>query len=180
MQLDANQTHRLTATRLVHRRILQITRVDKRDPTATDDFEFVTALDEGRRIFVEAKTNGERVVSKRSQKASKTVALAKMLIDDERIGQPEARRHIDHVRTRRTAFLATRDHMFRHERRTRRRTSNMHALGIATPDRLRNSRAADRRGKTQLVTTGHENTVTFLDVLEVVVRLAVLKRHKVQ
>src|SRR5210317_1972074 len=104
MQLDADQTHRLTATRLVHRRILQITWIDKRDPTATNNFEFVTGLDERRRIFVEAKTNGERVIGQRRQQASKTVAFAKVLIDDKRICQPQARRYIDHIRTRGTAF----------------------------------------------------------------------------
>jgi hypothetical protein len=56
----------------------------------------------------------------------------------------------------------------------------MHTLGVAPPDGLRNSRAAKRRRKTQLVAARHEHTVTFVDVLKILVRLAVLARDEMQ
>ena len=62
MQLDSDQADGLAAPRLVHRRILQITRVDKRDTAAADDLEFVSRLDEGCRIFVKAKPTDTNVM----------------------------------------------------------------------------------------------------------------------
>ena len=176
VQLDADQADGLTAARLVHGRITQIRRVDDRDATAADDFELVVRAYEGGRIFVEADTDRKRVVRERREQATEAVALPEMLIDDELVGQAQPRRHRHHIRVRRTALDAARDHVFGHERSAGRRAGHVHAVGIAAPDQLRDVGAAERRRQAQLIAARHEHAIRLVDIVEFAARLAVLAR----
>ena len=53
---------------------------------AADRFERVAGLDKGCRIFIETEADGERIVSKCSQQPAQSIALAKVLVDDEGVG----------------------------------------------------------------------------------------------
>ena len=82
-------------------------------------------------ILVEPHAHRERVVRQRRQQAAQAVALAKMLVDDEFVGQAEAGRHRDHVRARRAALPAAGNHVLGHECRTCRRAGLVHRSRIA-------------------------------------------------
>ena len=61
-------------------------------PPDTLDLHRVVGADEGRRVLVETDADRERVVGERGQQPAQTVTLPEMLVDDEPIGEPEARR----------------------------------------------------------------------------------------
>ena len=90
--------------------------------------------------------------------------------------KPKPRRHCDHVRARRAAFVAAGNHVFGHESGAGRGAGDVHAGRIATTDARCNFRAAQRRRQAQLVAAGHEDAVGLVDVVEVLAVLAVLAR----
>ena len=51
----------------------------------------VVGVDERGGVLVEAEADGERVVGERGEQAAEPVALAEVLIDDDAVGEPEAR-----------------------------------------------------------------------------------------
>ena len=52
----------------------------------------------------------------------------------------------------------------------------MHSLSVAATNKLGNRGTTKRRRQPQLVATRQEDTVTFLDILKIGTRLAVLAR----
>ena len=57
MQLNADQTDRLAASSLVHRRIAQFAGIDNSNSTTSDDIELVVRRDKRSRVLVEAKAD---------------------------------------------------------------------------------------------------------------------------
>ena len=142
-------------------------------PCRSLSVEAITRLDECGGILVQTQPDGERVVGERREQSAEPVALPEVLVDDELVGQAEARCHRDHVGARGAALDAACNHVLGHECRACRRTGNVHAFDIAAPDSLRDFRTADGRRQPQLVATGHEHAVGILQRGEEVRILAV-------
>ena len=66
-------------------------RVDHGDAAAALDFEGVVGADEGGGVLIETDADGERVVGQGSEQPAETIALAEVLVDDEAVGQAQAR-----------------------------------------------------------------------------------------
>ncbi len=135
------------------------------DAAAALDLDGLVGADESRRVLVEADADRERVVGQRREQAAEPVALAEVLVDDEAVGEAEARREAH----------AARDHATSPRRRTRscarsgcwrrrwcRRRSRRCALRSA--DQLGDGRAAEQRREAQLVAAGEEDAGRLLRV----------------
>ena len=65
--------------------------IDHGDRAAALHLERVVGADEGGGVLVQPDADGERVVGQRGDQPAEPVALAEVLVDDEAVGQPQAR-----------------------------------------------------------------------------------------
>ena len=99
----------------------------------------------------------KRIGGERREQPAEAIALAKMLVDDHAIREPEAGTHRDHARTRRRAVVTERDHVLAEERRSRTRTGDVNARRIARTHQLCDRRAPEGRGELELIAAGDED-----------------------
>src|SRR6056300_1377307 len=100
MHFYSYQAYRFITMRRIHRREFQIGRIHDRDAAAANNFQMVFRVDECSGVFVQTNTDRERVVGQRGQQAAETIALAKVLVDDNPIGKTESRSERHHVGAR--------------------------------------------------------------------------------
>lgn len=86
---DTEHAHRLPFCGSIHRRELDTRRINHGNAAAARGFERIVRADECRRVFVQPQANGEWIERQRRQQATQPIALAKMLVNDEAVGQPE-------------------------------------------------------------------------------------------
>ena len=73
------------------RRVRELRHVDDGDRAGADDREDAIRIDERRGVLVQADADRERIVRERGEQTSEAIALAKMLIDHDAVGESEAR-----------------------------------------------------------------------------------------
>ncbi len=146
----------------------------------TFDFERVVGADERRGVLVEADADRERVVGERGHEAAEAVALAEMLVDDEAVGQAEARREADDAGARTRTFLARRDHVLGQDARAGARAADGDAARILPADQRRDGRAAEDRRDAQLVAAREENAAGLFDQAQAVALLGVAARVEIE
>src|SRR5690606_25806587 len=92
MQSDAGETDGLTSFGEGHRGVGQPGDIDEGDRAGTVDVHDVVRAEEGGGVLVEADTDGKGVKSEDREQPAEPVALAEVLVDDDAVGQTEARR----------------------------------------------------------------------------------------
>src|SRR5690606_6779936 len=109
----------------------------------------------------------------RRDQAAEADALAEVLVDDEAVGQAQARRQPHAARARRRPFLAERDHVVAEDARPGAGAAHVHAARGALADQLGGRGAADDGGVAQLFAAGEQHAGGGLALAQVVVALAV-------
>ena len=158
VQPDPEHTHRFALVDKVHGGKLDVAGIDQGDPAAAFDLDHVVGTDESRRILVQAHADGERVVRQRCEQAANAVALAEMLVDDDAIRQPQARRQPHAASDWRSTVLAEGDHVLADETGTGAGAGDMRPLGIAHPDQLCDRGTTEDGGQAQLVAAGEKDS----------------------
>ncbi len=164
--LEAQQADRLAFAHGIHRRERDIARVDDHHAAAALDLDGLVGADESRRVLVEADADRERVVRQRREQAAEPVALAEVLVDDEAVGEAEARREAHAARDHRRTLVAERDHVLAQDAGARAGAADGHAVSIAQANELRDGRAAEQRRDAQLVAAGEEDSGRCFESLE--------------
>src|SRR5262249_4342561 len=130
------------------------------------DFHHLVRSDEGRRVLVEPDAHCEGVVGDRSQEPSQAIALAKMLIDDEAIREPQAGREPHAAGHDGRALIAAGNHVLAENAGAGAGAPDGDTAGVAETDQLGDWRAPEQRREPQLVTAGEEEAARFLEALQ--------------
>ena len=138
-----------------------------------------SGADERGGVLVEADADGKGIEGERIDEAAEAVALAKVLIDDESIGEPEARREAHAAGDHRRTLVAERNHVFAQDAGAGAGAADGDAMRVAHPDQLRHGRAAQQRGQPQLVAAREKNTGGRLEPLQTARFLAVPPRVEI-
>src|SRR6266436_47710 len=173
VQPQAQHADRLSLDDRVDGRIADVRPIDDGHATAPLDLDGVVGPDEGRRVLIEPDTDRERVVSERGEQAAQAVTLAEMLIDDEAVGEAQARREPHAAGDHGGALIARGDHVLGEDAGARAGAADGDATRVTQADELRDRRAAQQRREPQLVAPGEEDAARFLDALEASLLLAV-------
>gem|GEM_PF-3321624 len=88
MQTHIGHRHGGVTLHLIHVGIAHLSAIHHDHRTATHNFDNIFAIDNGRRVFIYAKTNNKRIVGHGHHQATSAAAPLKVLIDDDAIGQP--------------------------------------------------------------------------------------------
>ena len=158
---------------LGHRGKREAVGIDHGDRAAAFHFQGVVRADEGGGVLVQADADRERVVGQRRDQAAEAVALAEMLVDDEAVGQAQARGQAHAAGLRRGAFLAERDHVLAEDAGAGAGAAHGDAGGIALADQLGRRGAAEDGRQAQLVAAGEEDAAGAFDAGQAVGFLAV-------
>src|SRR5262245_25261803 len=176
---EADDADRLAIGRAAPRGGADLRGVDDRDAARALDLECLVGPDEGGRVLVEPEAHRERVVGERGDEAAEAVALAEMLVDDEAVGEPEARREADAARDRGRAVVAEGDHVLGEDRGAGARAADGDAARVLRADQLRDRRAGEERREPELVAAREEDAGGILDAVEASLLLAVAPRVEV-
>ena len=110
--------------------MFQVRRIDNRQAAASNDLDPIVRVDEGGGIFIQADAGREGIVGQRGQQPADPVALAEVLVDDDPIGEAEARRQSHHIATRGWPFVTKSNHMLAEKGRAGRGPSDVQADGV--------------------------------------------------
>ena len=143
MELQVKHTQGLPLRCPAHRRVAQINRIDHCYCPAADDFETVLRVDKDCSVLIYSYSQHKRVIGYRSQQASESVSLAKMLIDQQCIDQAQTRCQVNTITRGYRSGRATRNHMLGHDRCPGRSAGNVHAGGVQAPNFLRDLGATE-------------------------------------
>ena len=129
-------------------------------------FDSFIRPDKGCRVLIEADADGKRIVGECGYEASQTVALTKVLVDDESIGESQTRRESDAARYHCGAFIAKGDHMLAQDARPCAGPADGDAVSIAHANEFCDRRAAEQRRQAQLIPARKEDSAGLLEAPE--------------
>src|SRR6516162_6968225 len=141
-------------------------RVDQGHAAAALDLHHLVRPDEDRRVLVEPDAHCKGVVGDRGEEPAEAIALAKMLIDDETVGESQAGREPHAAGDDGRALIAPGDHVLAENAGAGAGATDRDPMRIAQADELRNLRATEQRRETELIAAGEENAARFLDALQ--------------
>ena len=119
----------------------------------------------GRRVLIETNADRKRIVGEGGNEASQTVALTKVLVDDESIGQSQTRRQPDAARYHRGAFIAKCDHVLAQDARSRAGATDCDAMSVAYPNEFCDRRAAEQGRQAQLIAARKKDSTRLFEAL---------------
>ena len=163
VQPQPEHADRLALIYVADGRIADVGRIHDGHAAAALDLDGLVRADERGRVFIETDADGKRVVGQGGDQTAQPVALAEMLVDDEAIGESQARRQPHAARDHRGAFIAERDHVLAQDAGAGAGAAHRHSVGVAHANEFRHRRAAEQRGEPQLIAAGEEDAGRLLE-----------------
>src|SRR5258708_20668617 len=157
VQPQADDANRLAFAALTDGRKTDLEGIDDGHAAAALDLDGFIRSDEGGRILIEPNADRKRIVGQRGDEPSQAVSLAKMLIDDEAVGQAQAWSEPHAARDDRGTLVAEGNHVLAQYARAGARAADGHAMGIAYPNELGHRRSAQQRREPQWIAPREED-----------------------
>src|SRR6516162_2590571 len=154
-------------------------RVDQGHAAAALDLHHLVRPDEDRRVLVEPGAHCKGVVGDRGEEPAEAIALAKMLIDDETVGESQAGREPHAAGHDGRALVAAGDHVLAENAGAGAGAADGDAARVAHTDQFGNGGAAEQRREPQLVAAGEKDAARFLEALQPAGLAAVTPRVEV-
>src|SRR5215831_7361045 len=166
VQPQAEHARRLAVLDRADRGETYLGRVDQGHAAAALDLHHLVRSDERRRVLIEPDAHCKGVVGDRSQEPSQAIALAKMLIDDEAIREPQARREPHTAGHDGRALIAAGNHVLAENAGAGAGAPDGDTTCVAQPDQLGDGCAPEQRREPKLVTAREKDAARFLEALQ--------------
>src|SRR5215469_15754615 len=163
MQSQAEHACGLAVLDRADRGETHLRRVDQGHATRALDLHHLVRPDEGCRVLVEPDPDGEGVVGKRGEQPPEAIALTEMLIDDETVGQPQARREPHAAGYDGRALIAAGDHVLAENAGAGAGAADGDAARVAQTDQFGDGGATEQRRESQLVAASEKDAARFLE-----------------
>ena len=137
--------------------MVQTRRVYHRDCAAAHDFQHPLWIHEGGGVLIDPDAGCERIVRQGRQQPADAVPLAKMLIDDHLVGQPQAGGHGDSPLARGGTVAPAGDHVFGQNRGPGGGAGDHHTVCVEAPYQAGHRGAAKDGREPQLIATGDKH-----------------------